>query len=79
MMGEKKDKLIQVRITSKDKKKLKEIAKKQGISMSEIVCNYIDEMIKKDEEKSNYEEEIEKRTNKFEEKMKILKNKMKWY
>ncbi|MGL5649878.1 MAG: ribbon-helix-helix protein, CopG family [Clostridium sp.] len=78
-MGEKKDKLIQVRITSKDKKKLKEIAKKQGISMSEIVCNYIDEMIKKDEEKSNYEEEIEKRTNKFEEKMKILKNKMKWY
>ncbi|MGL4873502.1 MAG: ribbon-helix-helix protein, CopG family [Clostridium sp.] len=78
-MGEKKDKLIQVRITSKDKKKLKEIAKRQGISMSEIVCNYIDEMIKKDEEKSNYEEEIEKRTNKFEEKMKILKNKMKWY
>lgn len=46
--------------------------------MSEIVCNYIEEMIKKDEEKSNYEEEVEKRTNKFEEKMIKLKNKMKW-
>ncbi|MGL5357808.1 MAG: ribbon-helix-helix protein, CopG family [Metamycoplasmataceae bacterium] len=79
MMGEKKDKLIQIRITSKDKKKLKEIAKKQNVSMSEIVCTYIDEMIKKDEEKSNYEEEIEKRTNKFEDKIKTLKNKMKWY
>ncbi|MGL4741918.1 MAG: ribbon-helix-helix protein, CopG family [Sarcina sp.] len=78
-MGEKKDKLIQIRITSKDKKKLKEIAKKQNVSMSEIVCTYIDEMIKKDEEKSNYEEEIEKRTNKFEDKIKTLKNKMKWY
>lgn len=77
-MEEKKDKLIQIRITSKDKKKLKEIAKKQGISMSEIVCNYIEEMIKKDEEKSNYDKKIEKRTNKFEEKIKTLKNKMKW-
>ena len=78
MMGEKKDKLIQIRITSKDKKKLKEIARKQESSMSEIVCNYIEEMIKKDEDKSNYEEEIEKRANKFEEKMIKLKNKMKW-
>ncbi|MGL5780782.1 ribbon-helix-helix protein, CopG family [Cetobacterium sp.] len=78
-MGEKKDKLIQIRITSKDKKKLKEIAKRQRKSMSEIVCNYIEEMIKKDEEKSNYEEKIEKRANKFEEKIKMVKSKMKWY
>lgn len=77
-MKEKKDKLIQIRITSNDKKRLKEIAQKQGISMSEIVCNYINEMIEKDDFKSSYKEEIEKRTNLFEEKMKKLKEKMKW-
>ena len=77
-MKEKKDKLIQIRITSNDKKRLKEIAQKQGISMSEIVCNYINEMIEKDDFKSSYKEKIEKRTNLFEEKMKKLKEKMKW-
>ncbi|MGL4741705.1 MAG: hypothetical protein ACRC41_13000 [Sarcina sp.] len=77
-MKEKKDKLIQVRITSNDKMKLKKIAKKQGISMSEIVCNCITEMIEKDEFKCSYKEKIEKRTNSFEEKMKKLKEKMRW-
>lgn len=77
-MKEKKDKLIQIRITSNDKKRLKEIAKKQGISMSEIVCNYINEMIEKDDFKSNYSDKFEKRVNSFEKKMKMLKEKMKW-
>lgn len=77
-MREKKDKLIQIRITSKDKKRIKEIAEKQGKSISEIICNYIEDIIKKDEEKSNYKEEIEKRANKFEEKIIKLKNKKKW-
>lgn len=78
MMVERKDKLIQIRITSKDKKRIKEIAEKQGNSMSEIICNYIREIIEKDDFKCNYKEEIEKRANKFEEKIIKLKNKKKW-
>ena len=77
MMLERKDKLIQIRITSKDKKRIKEIAEKQGKTISEILCNYIREIIEKDDFKCNYSEKIEKRTNLFEKKLKILKEKIK--
>ena len=76
-MVERKDKLIQIRITSKDKKRIKEIAEKQGKTISEILCNYIREIIEKDDFKCNYSDKIEKRTNLFEKKLKILKEKIK--
>lgn len=78
-MGEKKDKLIQIRITSKDKKKIKEIAEKQGKTISEILCNYIREIIEKDDFKSNYSDRLEKRANLFEKKLEKLKDKMNVY
>lgn len=76
-MVERKDKLIQIRITSKDKKRIKEIAEKQGKTISELLCNYIREIIEKDDFKCNYSDKIEKRTNLFEKKLKILKEKIK--
>lgn len=72
-----KKELIQFRIKSEDKKRIKEIAEKQGKSVSEILCNYISEMIEKDDFNCNYSDKIEKRANLFEKKLKILKEKIK--
>ncbi|WP_278683704.1 ribbon-helix-helix protein, CopG family, partial [Paraclostridium bifermentans] len=56
-----KKELIQFRVTSKDKKRIKEIAEKQGKSVSEILCNYINEIIEKNDMKEKYQEKWEER------------------
>ena len=74
-----KKELIQFRIKSEDKKRIKEIAEKQGKSISEILCNYISDMIEKDDFKCNYSDKIEKRASLFEKKLEKLKDKMNVY
>ncbi|MGV3027027.1 hypothetical protein ACED96_15040 [Clostridium thermobutyricum] len=55
-----KKELIQFRIKSEDKKRFKEIAENQGKSISEILCNYINEMIEKEDIKEKYQDKLEK-------------------
>lgn len=73
-----KKELIQFRIKSEDKERIKEIAEKQGKSISEILCNYINEIIEKETIKEKYQEELDKRVVMTEKKMINLKKKMGW-
>lgn len=73
-----KKELIQFRIKSEDKKRIKEIAEKQGKSISEILCNYINEIIEKDYTKEKYQEQLDKRVVTTEGKLINLKEKMGW-
>ncbi|WP_195973104.1 ribbon-helix-helix protein, CopG family [Clostridium thermobutyricum] len=71
-----KNDLIQIRVTSEDKKRIKEIAEKQGKSISEILCNYINEIIEKDNIKEKYQEQLDKRVVMTEKKLLELKRKL---
>lgn len=71
-----KNDLIQIRVTSEDKKRIKEIAEKQGKSISEILCNYINEIIEKDDIKEKYQEQLDKRVVMTEKKLLELKKKL---
>lgn len=73
-----KNDLIQIRVTSEDKKRIKEIAEKQGKSISEILCNYINEIIEKDDIKEKYQEQLDKRVVMTEKKILELKEKLRW-
>lgn len=73
-----KKELIQFRIKSEDKKRIKKIAEKQGKSISEILCNYINEIIEKDDIKEKYQEQLDKRVVTTEGKLINLKDKMGW-
>ncbi|WP_317312260.1 hypothetical protein [Clostridium thermobutyricum] len=71
-----KKELIQFRIKSEDKKRFKEIAENQGKSISEILCNYINEMIEKEDIKEKYQEQLYKRVVMTEKKLLELKEKL---
>ena len=71
-----KNDLIQIRVTSEDKKRIKEIAEKQGKSISEILFNYINEIIEKDNIKEKYQEQLDKRVVMTEKKLLELKRKL---
>lgn len=71
-----KKELIQFRVTSKDKKRIKEISEKQGKSVSEILCNYISEIIEKNDMKEKYQEKWEERIVMTDEKLNKLKDKI---
>lgn len=73
-----KKELIQFRIKSEDKKRIKEIAEKQGKSISEILCNYINEIIEKDDIKEKYQYKLEEKIVMTDEKLINLKKKMGW-
>lgn len=73
-----KKELIQFRIKSEDKKRIKEIAEKQGKSISEILCNYINEIIEKDDIKEKHQEQLDKRSVMTDEKLINLKRRMGW-
>lgn len=73
-----KKELIQFRIKSEDKKRIKEIAEKQGKSISEILCNYINEIIESEDIKEKYQYKLEEKIVMTDEKLINLKKKMKW-
>ena len=71
-----KKELIQFRIKSEDKKRIKEISEKQGKSISEILCNYINEIIEREDIKEQYQENLDSRIVMTDEKLINLKKKM---
>ena len=73
-----KKELIQFRIKAEDKKKIKEIAEKQGKSISEILCNYINEIIENEFIKEKYQDKLEEKIVMTDEKLINLKKKMGW-
>lgn len=73
-----KKELIQFRIKSEDKKRIKEIAEKQGKSISEILCNYINEIIESEDIKEKYQDKLEEKIVMTDEKLRKLKEKMSW-
>lgn len=74
----KKNSSLTVRITSKTKKDLKELAKNKGITISELINDLIMEQLEIENLKKNTKEQLEKRSESMEEKIKKLKEKMKW-
>ncbi|OPX46648.1 hypothetical protein [Clostridium thermobutyricum] len=73
-----KKELIQFIIKVEDKKRIKEIAEKQGKSISEILCNYINEIIESEDIKEKYQYKLEEKIVMTDEKLINLKKKMKW-
>ncbi|MGL5617405.1 MAG: hypothetical protein ACRDD2_14500 [Sarcina sp.] len=79
MGGEnKKNASLTVRIECKTKENLKKLAKKKGLTISELVNTLLLEQLEKENYKNQYEDHIEKRSGLMEEKIKKLKEKMKW-
>lgn len=73
-----KKELIQFRIKVEDKNRIKEIAEKQGKSISEILCNYINEIIEKEDIKEKYQDKLDEKIVMTDEKLRNLKKKMGW-
>ncbi|MGL4874011.1 MAG: hypothetical protein ACRC30_05100 [Clostridium sp.] len=79
MGGEnKKNASLTVRIECKTKEDLKKLAKKKGLTISELVNTLLLEQLERENYKNHYEDHIEKRSGLMEEKIKKLKEKMKW-
>lgn len=62
----------------KTKENLKKIAKEKGLTMSELVNECLTELIEKKNFNEKYNEKLEKRSIKTDEKLKNLKSKMNW-
>lgn len=79
-MGEKnkKNSSLTIRIECKTKNNLKKIAKNKDLTMSELVNEYLVDMVEREKFKKSNENQLEKRYNSFEEKIQKLKEKMKW-
>ena len=74
----KKNSSLTIRITSKTKKDLKELAKNKGLTISELVNNLLIDQLERENFKKSNQEQLEKRSGSMEEKIKKLKEKMKW-
>lgn len=72
----KKNDEIKIRITSKDKKRIKAAAESKGMNMSEFVLNVTERSIRKIEDEIESKEVIENRIFSTEEKLSKLKEKM---
>ena len=74
----KKSEFIKVRVTLEQKEKFKNIAEEKGVTITQLVCGYIEKEIGTQEYKKKNGKSIEKRSNLMEEKIQKLKNKMGW-
>lgn len=74
----KKNESLTIRIECKTKKDLKKLAKNKGLTMSELVNLLITEQLERENFKKSNQEQLEKRTGSMEEKIKKLKEKLKW-
>ncbi|MGL5358095.1 MAG: hypothetical protein ACRC9U_03520 [Metamycoplasmataceae bacterium] len=74
----KKNASLTVRLDCKTKEDLKKLAKNKGLTISEVVNLLITEQIERENFKKNNQEQLEKRSGSMEEKIKKLKEKMKW-
>lgn len=72
-----KTEVIRVRVSLEQKNKFKKLAEKKGITVSEIICGYIEKEIELQEFRNKYSEKIEKRIVATDKKLFKLKEKLK--
>ncbi len=79
-MGEKmkKNSSLTIRIECKTKEELKKVAKKKGLTMSELANECLTELVEQEIFKKQHQEQLESRTKDFEKKLNSLKDKMNW-
>ena len=58
---EAKTEVIRVRVSLEQKNKFKKLAEKKGVTVSEIICSYIEKEIELQEFRNKFSEKIEKR------------------
>lgn len=79
MSGEnKKNASLTIRLACKTKEDLKKLAKNKGLTVTEVVNNLLVDHLEREKFKEKFNEQLYKRNNRFEEKIKKLKEKMKW-
>ena len=71
-----KNNLIQVRVTSEQKEKFKDVAKEKGLTVSDLICEYIEIELEKQEFRLKNKKIIEKRVIETDKKLLILKEKL---
>ncbi|MGL4741740.1 MAG: hypothetical protein ACRC41_13175 [Sarcina sp.] len=74
----KKNSSLTIRLECKTKEDLKKLAKMKGLTISELVNSLITEQLERENFKNSCKDQIEKRSGSMEEKIKKLKEKMKW-
>lgn len=74
---EAKTEVIRVRVSLEQKNKFKKLAEKKGVTVSEIICSYIEKEIELQEFRNKYSEKIEKRIVATDKKLFKLKEKLK--
>lgn len=72
-----KTEVIRVIVILEQKNKFKKLAEKKGITVSEIICGYIEKEIELQEFRNKYSEKIEKRIVATDKKLFKLKEKLK--
>ncbi|OPX46477.1 hypothetical protein [Clostridium thermobutyricum] len=79
-MGEKmkKNSSLTIRIECKTKEELKKIAKKKGLTMSELANECLTELVEQEIFKKQHQEHLEDRIKNTDDKLSKLKNKMNW-
>ena len=75
---EAKTEFIRVRVSLEQKNKFKKLAEKKGVTVSEIICSYIEKEIELQEFRNKFSEKIEKRIVATDKKLFKLKEKLKW-
>ena len=73
-----KTEVIRVRVSLEQKNKFKKLAEKKGVTVSEIICSYIEKEIELQEFRNKFSEKIEKRIVATDKKLFKLKEKLKW-
>ena len=72
-----KTEVIRVRVSLEQKNKFKKLAEAKGITVSEIICSYIEKEIELQEFRNKFSEKIEKRIVATDKKLFKLKEKLK--
>ena len=75
---EAKTEVIRVRVSLEQKNKFKKLAEKKGVTVSEIICSYIEKEIELQEFRNKFSEKIEKRIVATDKKLLKFKEKLKW-
>lgn len=74
----KKNSSLTIRIECKTKENLKEIAKKKGLTMSELVNECLTDIVEREIFKKQHQEHLEDRIKNTNDKLSKLKGKMNW-
>lgn len=71
-----KSEFIKVRVTLEQKEKFKDLAKEKGVTVSDLVCGYIEKELEKHEFRLKNKEIVEERIKKTDKKLLELKERL---